>query len=95
MSEVFSKLDQVPDSFDNVFKELRGKLKLLTIRNFVSVKFDNLLVAFRSRCPHVELQIDVAPRESISLAALRNEADIGITAVHAKYHGASIRASHP
>jgi DNA-binding transcriptional LysR family regulator len=85
VSEVYSKFDRIPDSLDNVTKELRGRLRLRTISNFVSVKFDKLLVSYSTRCPLVELQIEVAPWETISLAVLRNEVDIGITAVHAKY----------
>ncbi|MFA7306709.1 MAG: LysR family transcriptional regulator [Hyphomicrobium sp.] len=83
--EVYAKFDRIPDNLDNVPKELRGRLRLCTISNFVSVKFDNLLVAFSTRCPLVELQIEVAPWESISLAVLRNEVDVGIAAIHAKY----------
>lgn len=85
VSEVYSKFDRIPDSLDNVQQELRGRLRLRTISNFVSVKFDKLLMAYSTRCPLVELQIEVAPWETISLAVLRNEVDIGITAVQAKY----------
>lgn len=85
VSEVYAKLDRIPDSLDNASQELRGRLRLRTISNFVSTKFDKLLVAFRARCPLVELQIEVATWETISLAVLRNEVDIGIAPVHARY----------
>ncbi|HEX2842354.1 LysR family transcriptional regulator [Hyphomicrobium sp.] len=85
VSEVYAKLDRIPDSLDNVSQELRGRLRLRTISNFVSAKFDKLLVAYSARCPYVELQIEVATWETISLAVLRNEVDVGIAPVHAKY----------
>lgn len=85
VSEVYAKFDRIPDSLDNVTQELRGCLRLRTISNFVSSKFDKLLVAYSTRCPLVELQIEVAPWETISLAVLRNEVDVGIAAIHAKY----------
>jgi DNA-binding transcriptional LysR family regulator len=85
VSEVYGKLDRIPDSLDNVSQELRGRLRLRTISNFVSAKFDKLLVAYSARCPLVELQIEVATWETISLAVLRNEVDVGIAPVHTKY----------
>lgn len=85
VSELYAKVDKIPDSLDNVSHDLRGRLRLRTISNFVSAKFDKLLVAYSTRCPLVELQIEVAPWETISLAVLRNEVDVGIAPVHAKY----------
>lgn len=85
VSELYAKVDRIPDSLDNSSCELRGRLRLRTISNFVSAKFDRVLVAFSSRCPLVELQIEVAPWETISLAVLRNEVDVGVAPVQAKY----------
>ncbi len=85
VSEIFAKFSQIPDSIDNVSHELRGKLRLRTISNFVSAKFDRLLVSYSTRCPLVELQIEVAPWETISLAVLRNEVDVGIAPIQMRY----------
>lgn len=85
VSEFYAKVDRIPDSLDNSSTELRGKLRLRTISNFVSAKFDRVLVDFSTRCPLVELNIEVAPWETISLAVLRNEVDIGIAPVQAQY----------
>lgn len=85
VSEVYAKFDRIPDNLDNASRDLRGRLRLCTISNFIDAKFDKLLVAYSTLCPLVELQIKVAPWETISRAVLRNEIDVGITAVHMKY----------
>lgn len=85
VSEVFAKVNRIPDSLDNASQELRGRLHLRTISNFVSTKFDKLLMSYKTRCPLVELHIEVAPWEAISLAVLRGEVDVGIAPVHVQY----------
>lgn len=85
VSEVYAKINRIPDCLDNASEELRGRLHLRTISNFVSPKFDKLLMSYSSRYPLVELHIEVAPWEAISLAVLRNEVDVGIAPVHAQY----------
>jgi DNA-binding transcriptional LysR family regulator len=85
VSEIFAKFSQIPESIQNASHELRGRLRLRTISNFVSAKFDRLLVSYSTRCPLVELQIEVAPWETISLAVLRNEVDVGIAPIQMKY----------
>lgn len=85
VSELFAKVNRIPDSLDNASRELRGRLHLRTISNFVSTKFDKLLMSYSARCPLVELHIEVATWEAISLAVLRNEVDVGIAPVHAQY----------
>jgi LysR family transcriptional regulator, transcriptional activator for bauABCD operon len=85
ISEVYAKVSRIPDSLDNASQELRGRLHLRTISNFVSTKFDKLLMSYTTRCPLVELHIEVAPWEAISLSVLRGEVDVGIAPVHVQY----------
>jgi DNA-binding transcriptional LysR family regulator len=85
ISEVYTKVHRIPDSLDNASQELRGRLHLRTISNFVSTKFDKLLMSYTTRCPLVELHIEVAPWEAISLAVLRGEVDVGVAPVHVQY----------
>jgi DNA-binding transcriptional LysR family regulator len=85
IDEVYAKVNRIPDSLDNASQDLRGRLHLRTISNFVSTKFDKLLMSYTARCPLVELHIEVAPWEAISLAVLRSEVDVGIAPVHVQY----------
>lgn len=85
VGDLFAKVSRVPENLDNVSQDLRGRLRIRTISNFVSAKFDRLLVAYSTRCPMVELQIEVAPWETISLAVLRGDVDVGIAPVHFEY----------
>ncbi len=78
ISEVYAKVNRIPDSLDNASQELRGRLYPRTISNFVSTRFDKLLMTYTTRCPLVELHIEVATWEAISLAVLRSEVDVGI-----------------
>lgn len=85
VKELCAKVDRIPDSLDSASQDLRGQLRLRTISNFVSTKFDKLLLAYSARCPLVELHVEVATWETISLAVLRNEVDVGIAPIHVKY----------
>ena len=85
IQEVYEKLNQVPDSLNTSTNEVRGRIRLRIISNFVSTRFDRILVEFSKRCPLVELQVEVAPWETISLAVLRNEVDVGVAPIHSKY----------
>lgn len=85
INEIYGKVERIPDSLDSASRELRGRLHLRTISNFVCPKFDSLLMRYNGLCPLVELHIEVATWEAISLAVLRNEVDIGIAPVHVQY----------
>ncbi|MBX9861904.1 MAG: LysR family transcriptional regulator [Hyphomicrobium sp.] len=85
INDVYAKVNRIPASLENASQDLRGRLHLRTISNFVSTKFDKLLIAYTARCPLVELHIEVAPWEAISLAVLRSEVDVGIAPVHVQY----------
>lgn len=82
---LYAKIEEIPNSLDDISLELRGSLRIRAISNFVSPKLDELLIAYNQRCPQVEIEVNVATWATISLAILRNEADIGIAPIHVRY----------
>lgn len=83
--KIYESINEIPNHLSNISEEIRGQLKLLTISNFSNPDFDELLAAYNSKCPHVEINIDVTTWESIPPAILRSEFDVGIAPIVVQY----------
>lgn len=84
-NRVYQSINDLPNRLNNISEDIHGQLQITTISNLSSQKFDALLASYNTRCPFVEINIDVAPWESIPPAVLRNKADFGITPIMVKY----------
>lgn len=83
--KIYDSIDEIPNKLSNISDEIRGQLKFITISNFSNCKLDDVITTYNSRCPHVEIDIDVATWESIPPSILRNESDIGIAPINVQY----------
>lgn len=74
VSQLYDQLANV----DALRDEVHGRLRLQLISNLANDRLDSLLSNFIKRFPNVELQIEIAPWETIGRALLHGEVDIGI-----------------
>lgn len=84
-NRIYQSINELPNRLDNISEDVHGQLRITTISNFNSKKFNQLVCAINRRCPFVEINIDVAPWESIPPTILRNKSDFGITPISVKY----------
>lgn len=83
--KIYQSISEIPNRLNNISEEIHGQIKFLTISNIANPQIDEILLAFHTRCPHVEIIIDVAPWENIPTSVLRNESDVGIAPINVKY----------
>jgi DNA-binding transcriptional LysR family regulator len=62
-------------------KDIRGHIRIATISNITSKRFNKAIAAFHCQCPRVRLDIDVVAWEDVNRRLYRGAADVGIAAV--------------
>lgn len=83
--KIYESIDEIPNKLSNASAEVHGQLKFVTISNFSSPELDEVITTFNMRCPHVEIDIDVATWDSIPSSILRNASEVGIAPINVRY----------
>lgn len=90
--ELHALVSQICEQLDNIDKlreEVHGKLRLQFISNLANERLDAVLRDFMHNFPNVEIQIEIAPWETIGRALLQDDADVGVSP--ARFEHAELR----